>query len=173
MKHTSQIAKMDEVILVDENDKEIGTQEKMEAHRQGNLHRAFSILIFNKKGETLLQKRAKHKYHCGGLWTNTCCSHPRPGESLEQATQRRLEQEFGFTAKLEEKFSFQYRAEFDNGLTENEIDHVFVGFFEGQPKTNPEEISDYKWISLTQLKKDIEKSPDKYTPWFKIILSKL
>ncbi len=164
---------MDEVILVDENDREIGTREKMEAHRQGNLHRAFSILIFNKKGEILLQKRAGSKYHCPGLWTNTCCSHPMPGETLEKATQRRLKEELGFTAELEEKFSFQYRAEFTNGLVENEIDHVFFGFFEGSPVPNPKEIDEHKWISLPILKQDVIDNPEKYTPWFRLILDRL
>src|SRR6185436_4500009 len=126
----------EDIILVDEQDQEIGTMEKMEAHRKGVLHRAFSILIFNSKGEMLLQKRAKSKYHSGGLWTNACCSHPLPGESMKDATNRKLLQEMGIAVPTEFAYSFQYRAELDNDLVENELDHVFVGLYDKSPKVN-------------------------------------
>lgn len=158
------------VILVDKNDQIIGSEEKMKAHQLGKLHRAFSIFIFNSKGELLLQKRQKIKYHCGGLWSNTCCSHPRPGETLQQATHRRLKQEMGFDCKLKQAFSFIYKAKFNNGLTENEYDHVFIGKFDGKPKPNKAEVDGWKWISINELKKDILKNSKKYTPWLKIMV---
>jgi len=165
---------MEKVILVDENDKEIGTEEKIKAHENGGkLHRAFSIFIFNSKGEMLLQLRSKKKYHSGGLWTNACCSHPRPGEKLEQAAHRRLKEEFGFDTKLEEKLSFIYHAKLDNGLSEHEFDHVFIGNFDGVPKPNLEEIDNWKWIKIEDLKRDIKENPEKYTAWFKIAIKKL
>ena len=159
-----------EVILVDKNDKEIGTGEKMEVHQEGKLHRAFSIFVFNSQGQFLLQRRAKTKYHCAGLWGNTCCSHPRPGETLENAVHRKLKQEMGFDCDLKKKFSFIYRAEFDNGLIENEYDHVFIGKFDSKPDHNLEEVDAWKWISIDELKKDINKNPEEYVPWIKIIL---
>ncbi|RLI98564.1 MAG: isopentenyl-diphosphate delta-isomerase [Candidatus Aenigmatarchaeota archaeon] len=166
--------KEERVILVDEDDNEKGTEEKMKAHEGGGrLHRAFSIFIFNDNGEMLLQKRASSKYHCGGLWTNTCCSHPRPGESLEEAAHRKLKQEMGFDTGLEEVVSFVYRASFENGLTEHELDHVFVGRYKGDPELNPEEAEDFRWMKPQDVKKDVEENPDKYTPWFKIILNKV
>ncbi|MBU1201144.1 MAG: isopentenyl-diphosphate Delta-isomerase [Nanoarchaeota archaeon] len=161
------------VILVDENDKEVGIEEKMDAHIKRKLHRAFSIFVYNSKGELLLQQREKSKYHCGGLWTNTCCSHPRPGEELKDAIHRRLKEEMGFDCELKEKFSFLYKAKFDNGLTENELDHVFVGFSDKTPNINLQEVEDYKLISISDLKKDILKNPDDYTSWFKMALKKL
>jgi isopentenyl-diphosphate delta-isomerase len=164
---------MSDVILVDENDNQVGIMEKMEAHEKGLLHRAFSIFIFNDKKELMLQKRANHKYHCGGLWTNTVCSHPSPEESLEDATKRRIQEEMGFECKLEELFHFLYRAEFSNGLIEHELDHVFLGFYNDSPKPNPDEVGEWKWISIPELEQDIEKNPDKYTPWFKKCLPKV
>ena len=161
------------VILVDANDKEIGTEDKLLAHKLGRLHRAFSILIFNSEHQLLLQKRADSKYHCGGLWTNTCCSHPRPGESIEDAAHRRLIEEMGMDCELKEKFSFKYKAEFDNGLTEHEIDHVLVGKSDEEPVVNPEEVGEYKWADIDELKKDIIQNPDNYTPWFGLILKGL
>lgn len=167
-------SEIEEVILVNENDVEVGTEEKMESHLNGGkLHRAFSIFIFNSEGELMLQKRAEDKYHCAGLWTNTCCSHPRPGESLKEATQRRLKEEMGFTCPLKEIFSFQYRADFSNGLTENEIDHVFIGKYDGEPELNEGEASDWMWIGLDKLEEDMKKNPEKYTPWFKISIPKV
>src|SRR4030042_2763439 len=124
---------MEKIILVDENDREIGTEEKLKTHEQGKLHRAFSIFVFNSKGELLLQRRAKGKYHSGGLWTNTCCSHPREGEKLEEAVHRRLKQEMGLDCPLKEAFSFIYKVRFENGLFEHELDHVFIGRVDGKP----------------------------------------
>jgi isopentenyl-diphosphate delta-isomerase len=165
---------MEQVVLVDKNDNEIGIEEKIRAHENGGkLHRAFSIFIFNSKGEMLLQLRSVKKYHFGGLLTNTCCSHPRPGESLEHAIHRKLKQEFGFDTELKEKFSFTYQADFDNGLSEHEFDHVFIGTFDGEPKPNPEEIDDFKWIDMEELKKDVNENPEKYAPWFKIAIDQV
>ncbi|MFH1187620.1 MAG: isopentenyl-diphosphate Delta-isomerase [bacterium] len=163
----------DKIILVDEHDNEIGAEEKLKAHREGKLHRCFSILVFNSKNELLIQQRAKTKYHTPGLWTNTCCSHPRKGKNLKEEAQKRLKEEMGFNCELKEIFSFIYKAKFDNGLTEHEYDHVFIGKFDSEPNPNPEEADDYKWVSLDDLKKDITKNPKKYTPWFGIILKKL
>lgn len=164
---------MDRIILVDSRDRQTGTEEKLKAHKEGSLHRAFSIFIFNRKGELMLQRRAKGKYHSGGLWTNTCCSHPRAGENLEKAVHRRLKEEMGFDTALKELFSFTYKATFRNGLTEHELDHVFVGRFDGAPAPNPEEYDEWKWISLEQLKKDIAKDPDGYTYWLRACLDTL
>jgi len=163
----------EEIILVDKNDQEIGTEEKMKVHQDGKLHRAFSIFVFNSRNEMLLQKRAEAKYHCGGLWTNTCCSHPRKGESLEKATHRRLQEEMGFDCELKEIDSFIYKAGFDNGLTEHEYDHIFTGKFDGESNLNPEEAEDYKWIGLENLKKEIKKNPEDFTVWFKIAMEKV
>ncbi len=161
---------MEHVILVDEDDKELGTMEKMEAHRQGLLHRAFSILLFNSDGEILLQKRARHKYHSGGLWTNTCCSHPLPHESMEAATRRKLKQEMGIDLQPEFAYKFIYRTQLDHGLTEHEVDHVFIGTFDGKPRINTDEVEDWKFMGLDDLKEDAQKNPDQYTSWFKLIL---
>ena len=163
----------EEIIIVDENDQQINTAEKLKAHEQGKLHRAFSILIFNSKGELLIQKRAKSKYHSAGLWSNTCCSHPRAGETLETATHRRLQEEMGFDCELKEQFSFIYKVGFENGLTEHEFSHVFSGNFDGQPVPSPEEAENIKWVNLDELKEDIKAQPDKYAYWFKIIVKKL
>jgi len=164
----------EKIILVDKNDNQVGIEEKLKAHQNGGkLHRAFSIFVFNSKGELMLQKRAKTKYHCPGLWTNTCCSHPRPGEELEDAAHRRLKEEMGFDCELKEDFDFIYKAKFDNGLTEWEFDHVFLGQYDGSPRINPNEADDWKWIKMRDLKKDIKANPRNYTPWFKIALEKL
>ena len=159
----------EKVVLIDENDNEIGTEEKMKAHKEGKLHRAISVFIFNSKGEMLIQKRADKKYHCGGLWTNTCCSHPRHGESYEESANRRLEEEMGINVDLKDIFNFTYKAEFDNGLTEHEHDHVFIGTFDGEPKPNPNEVGDWKWVNTEELFNDIKENPNKYTYWFKEI----
>lgn len=157
------------VVLVDENDKQLGLMPKMEAHEKAILHRAFSVFIFNDKGELMLQQRAAHKYHSPLLWTNTCCSHQRDGESNVAAGRRRLQEEMGFTADLKEIFSFVYKAPFDNGLTEHELDHVMIGSYNNKPNINKEEVADYKWMQLEEVKNDIENNPDIYTEWFKII----
>ncbi len=163
---------MDNIILVDENDREIGHEEKLCAHEKGLLHRAFSILVYNSKNEILLQQRAKSKYHCGGLWSNTCCSHPRKGESLDAAIHRRLKEEMGFDCELQKVTSFIYKTAFDNGLTEHEFLHVFVVKFDGKPAINPGEADDWKWVAIGELRKDAQNNPEKYTYWFKLILEK-
>lgn len=160
------------IILVDENDNEIGYTEKLEAHKTGKLHRAFSIFVFNPHGEMLIHKRAGHKYHSGGLWSNTCCSHPRKGESLKEAVHRRLQEEMGFDCDLQEIFHFVYTADLGD-LTEHELDHVFVGEYSGDITVNPEEVEDFAWVSVNELQKDIEENPQKYTEWFKIAVEKV
>ena len=157
------------VILVDEQDNQLGLMPKMEAHEKAVLHRAFSVFIFNSDGDLMLQQRAAHKYHSPLLWTNTCCSHQRDGESNIEAGKRRLLEEMGFSTELKEVFSFIYKAPFDNGLTEHELDHVMVGYFDGVPEVNPEEVASFKWMSLEAIKEDIELHPNLYTAWFKII----
>ena len=157
------------VILVDENDQEIGSMEKQEAHEKGLLHRAFSVFVFNENKELLLQQRALTKYHSAGLWTNTCCSHPRIGETIEQAAHRRLMEEMGFDCELTSKSSFIYKAAFENGLTEHELDHILVGTFNGEISFNPTEVKNIKWISLEELEIDLIKNNQNYTAWFKII----
>ncbi len=160
------------VILVDENDNQIGLMEKIEAHEKALLHRAFSVFIYNNNNELMIQQRALHKYHSPGLWTNTCCSHQREGENNIEAGKRRLFEEMGFSTELEETISFIYKAPFDNGLTEHEYDHILVGKYNQDPQPNPEEVSDWKWIGLDKLKQDIELNPSHYTEWFKIIFHK-
>ncbi|MBW6441249.1 isopentenyl-diphosphate Delta-isomerase [Patescibacteria group bacterium] len=160
------------IILVDESNKEIGYGEKLQVHQEGKLHRAFSILVFNVNGEIMLQKRAKSKYHSGGLWTNTCCSHPRVGEKTELAIHRRLKEEMGFDCNLKEVFSFIYKTQLDHSLFEHEFDHVFIGRFDNEPKINPEEADIWQWIKFSDLKKDIQENPDNYTVWFQIMMKK-
>ncbi len=163
----------DDIILVDEQDNQIGTGEKMAVHKAGRLHRCFSIFVFNPRGELLLQKRAQGKYHSGGLWTNTACSHPRPGESNVAGAERRLKQEMGLETNLQEKFTFIYRAEFENGIIEHEFDHVFFGTFDGEPVPDPEEADDWKWVSLDLLARDIAAHPEQYTVWLKICFNQI
>ena len=158
----------DKVILVDKNDNQVGLMPKLEAHEKGVLHRAFSIFIFNSKYELLLQKRASSKYHSGGLWTNTCCSHPREGEDILDAANRRLDEEMGITTSLRKVYDFIYKAELDNQLTEHEFDHVFYGVFDNDPILNKDEAEDFKWVDMETLNNDIIKNEDKYTVWFKI-----
>ncbi len=160
------------VILVNEQDQKIGLMPKMEAHQKAVLHRAFSVFIFNDKKELMLQRRALDKYHSPGLWTNTCCSHQRDGESNIQAGKRRLKEEMGFSAELKEATWFIYKAPFDNGLTEHELDHILIGNFNEEPIINSEEVDAWKWMSLSDVKKDIDANPDSYTAWFKIIFEK-
>jgi len=162
-----------DVILVDENDEQIGTMEKIEAHQKALLHRAFSIFVFNGKGEILLQKRANKKYHSGGLWTNACCSHPKPGEQALPAARKRLHEEMGFDIALTKAFDFIYKAPFDNGLTEYEFDHVFVGNYDGDIFPDAEEVSDYCYKSVEEIKNSIQTHPQKYTEWFKIAFPKM
>ncbi len=163
---------MEKVILVNKFDQEIGQMEKLEAHQKGLLHRAFSVLIFNNENELLIHQRADSKYHSPGLWTNACCSHPRPGEKNIDAAQRRLKEELGVSVKVEELFSFIYKADFDNHLTEFEFDHVLVGKYNGDLIPNPEEVKSWKYISFLELKNDISIQPENYTVWFKLIIEK-
>jgi isopentenyl-diphosphate delta-isomerase len=160
------------VILVNEHDQQIGLMPKLEAHEKGLLHRAFSVFIFNDSDELMLQQRAKGKYHSPGLWTNTCCSHQRDGETSIEAGIRRLEEEMGFTTPLQETTSFIYKAPFDNGLTEHEFDHILIGKYNQEPKINKEEVSAWKWMALEDVKEDIKNHPERYTSWFKIIFDK-
>lgn len=158
------------VVLVNENDTVIGEEEKMKAHYDGVLHRAFSILIFNNRGEMLLQKRALSKYHSPGLWTNACCSHPQLNESYKAGAEERLLAELGFTVDLKEVHDFIYKAEFDNGLTEHEFDRVFIGTYNGNIAFNPDEVDEIKWIGVETLYEEIDNNPEKYTEWFKILM---
>lgn len=160
------------VILVNEKDEQIGLMPKMEAHQKALLHRAFSVFIFNEKDELMLQQRAHTKYHSPGLWTNTCCSHQREGESNVEAGKRRLYEEMGFSTDLKDTVSFIYKAPFDNGLTEHEFDHILVGKYNEDPVLNPQEASAFKWLTLEEVKKDMESNPQIYTAWFKIIFDK-
>ncbi len=161
---------MEHVVLVDENDQEVGTMEKMEAHRKGLLHRAFSVLVFNSLGEVLVQKRASSKYHSAGLWTNTCCSHPKPNEPIRAATARRLREEMGIDANPEFVYKFVYRTALDQDLIEHEVDHVFTATFDGTPKINPHEVQAWKFVNVEELRKDVTLNPENYTYWFKQIL---
>jgi isopentenyl-diphosphate delta-isomerase len=162
---------MEEVVLVNEQDVELGTMEKLEAHEKGILHRAFSVILVNSEGEILLQKRAAKKYHSAGLWTNTCCSHPRPGESVEAAAVRRLKEELGINTRPKLAYSFVYKVALENNLIEHELDHVLIGKFDGAPIINPEEIEDWKHMSVDDLRNDILSNPSYYTHWFKLILN--
>ncbi len=164
--------KINYVILVNKKGKEIGKEEKLKAHQEGILHRAFSVFIFNKKGELLLQKRAQPKYHSAGLWSNACCSHPRPALDLKEEAKKRLKEEMGIEADLKEKFSFIYKAKVGE-MEEHEFDYVFIGKFDGKPKPDQNEVSDWKWINKDDLQRDIKENPEKYTPWLKIILKKV
>lgn len=164
---------IEEVILVNEQDEETGSMEKIEAHRRAVLHRAFSVFIFNKNGEMLLQQRAHHKYHSGGLWTNACCSHPRPGEETINAASRRLKEEMGFQVPIKKIFDFTYRAEFDNGLTEFEFDHVFAGEYNGIIHADPDEVSDYCYKDIGTIKQSLQSHPQKYTAWFHLAFPKI
>lgn len=162
---------IERVILVDELDNPMGLMEKIEAHEKALLHRAFSVFILNDKNELMLQQRAAEKYHSPLLWANSCCSHQREGESNIEAGQRRLQEEMGFVVPLKELFHFIYKAPFDNGLTEHELDHVMIGYYNEVPVINLEEVADWKWMSLDDIKEDMATSPDQYTAWFKIIFS--
>lgn len=162
----------EEVILVDTNDVPLGTMPKMEAHEKAILHRAFSVFILNKEGQLMLQQRALSKYHSPGLWTNTCCSHQRLGETNIEAGTRRLQEEMGFKTPLKELFSFVYKVTFDNGLTEHEFDHVILGYYDYEPIINHEEVTNWKWMNLEEIIKEIKTTPDNYTAWFKIIFDR-
>lgn len=163
----------EKVVLVDKKDFQLGLMPKLEAHRKGVLHRAFSVFVFNSSKLLLMQKRSSLKYHSPGLWTNTCCSHQRDGESTVDAAKRRLNEEMGLNVDLKETFSFIYKANLENGLIEHEFDHVLVGFTDFNPKINTNEVEDWKWIDLSFLELDLDKNPNIYTEWFKIIFKKV
>lgn len=162
-----------EVILVNESDEVLGKEEKLQAHKLGLLHRAFSVFIFNGNGEMLLQQRANDKYHSGGLWTNACCSHPKPGEQTDEAAYRRLKEEMGFITQIQKQFDFVYKAGFDNGLTEYEFDHVYTGIYDGEIEYNPSEVMDYCYQSMEEIAESIQLSPEKFTAWFQIAFPKI
>ena len=164
---------MEQVILVDEQDNPIGLMEKQAAHIEPHLHRAFSIFLFNSKGELLMQQRALSKYHSPGLWTNTCCSHPRDGETLEEATSRRLWEEMGMRCEMHEVYTFIYKAPVGQGLTEHEFDHVFIGQSDDIPCINTEEVASWKYMTIDDLSKDIALYPEHYTEWFKITFEEM
>ncbi len=160
-----------EVVLVDSNDNDLGTMEKLQAHEKGLLHRAFSVFLFNTNGEMLIQKRADSKYHSPGLWSNACCSHPAKGEKIEDAAVRRLKEEIYIEAEVKHLFPFEYRAELNRNLVEHELDHVLIGFCDSYDKINPDEVSEMKFINLHDLKLDMIKNPNNYTAWFNIIMN--
>jgi isopentenyl-diphosphate delta-isomerase len=160
---------VEHVILVDSDDRELGQAEKIEAHQKGLLHRAFSIFLFDNEGRMLLQKRASSKYHTGGLWTNACCSHPRPHEPIQNTLDFKLMQEMGISCEVQKAFNFLYKAELDNGLTEYELDHVYFGTFSGKPKPNPEEVEDWAYRHIEDIKTDLARNPHRYTPWFQML----
>ena len=162
---------MEYVILVDENDKEVGKMEKQRAHLEGQLHRAVSVFVFNSKTELLLQQRSHTKYHSGKLWTNTCCTHPQPGETTHHAAVRRLKQEMGLKCDLTEAYSFEYRAHLDHGMTEHEYDHVFIGISDDVPVPNDDEVAGWKYMNTADLAADIKIHPESYTEWFKICMN--
>lgn len=164
---------MERVILVDEKDREIGQAEKLEAHRVGLLHRAFSLLLYNEKGEMLIQKRADGKYHGAGLWSNACCSHPRPGELIKDSVKRRAKEELGLETENHYLFKVKYEFDMGNGLIEHEMDHVFVGRCHEDPKPDPEEISDWKYVDPTELEEMMEENPERFSPWFQLIRSRI
>jgi isopentenyl-diphosphate delta-isomerase len=162
-----------EVILVNEWDEAIGKMDKLEAHEKALLHRAFSVFIFNKKNEMLLQQRADHKYHSAGLWTNACCSHPSPGEDTAIAAARRLHEELGFTTPLQRVFTFTYQTSFENGLTEHEFDHVFTGVYEGEIRPDIDEVKNYAFRSIPDIEASLIKEPQKFTSWFLIAFPRI
>ena len=162
----------DYVILVDEQDNEIGVMEKLRAHELGKLHRAFSVFIFNDKKELLLQQRAINKYHSGGLWTNTCCSHPSPNETIKDAAIRRLYEEMGMTCDLKIINNFIYKTEFENGLIEHEFDYILTGISNSTPQINKTEVESYKWQQISEIQNDINLNPNQFTTWFKIAIHK-
>lgn len=160
------------IVTVDEMDREVGAIEKIKAHKEAVLHRAFSVIVRNSKGEILLQQRYHGKYHSPSLWTNTCCSHQRVGETLEQSIHRRMKEEMGFDCDVREVFHFLYKAEFDNQLTEHEIDHVFIGEYDGVVNPDPMEVENIRWMTVDALRQDMKENPDQYTVWFQILMGR-
>lgn len=170
---TSMRDEMERVVLVDEHDAEVGEAPKLEVHRTGALHRAFSVFVLDSRGEMLLHRRAQGKYHTPGLWTNACCGHPRPGEAVGAAAERRLEEEMGIRCALEPRYAFVYRADLGHGLWEHEYDHVFVGRFDGAPDPDPDEVSEWRWLGREELLDALEARPEWFTPWFRMALPEL
>jgi len=164
---------VEHVILVDSENRQLGTMEKMEAHQKGLLHRAFSIFIFNSSGEMLVHQRAEEKYHCGGLWTNAVCSHPRPDETQSHALKRKMIQEMGFVTDVKKVFDFTYRAELSNGLVEHEYDEVFYGIYDGDLSPNPKEVQDYRYASILEIREQLKRNPDLFTPWFSHLFERI
>lgn len=160
------------VVLVDENDAEVGTLEKQRAHLEGRLHRALSVFVLNSRGEMLLQRRAAEKYHSGGLWTNTCCSHPRPGEAVDEAARRRLREEMGIDTELTPLFEFTYRADVGAGLVEHEYDHVFAGRYDGEPAPSADEVDGWRWVPVAEVARQVREDPGGFTPWFRVVFSR-
>lgn len=163
----------EQVVVVSRRDRRMGVLDKLEAHRLGVLHRALSVFVFDPVGRLLLQRRATEKYHSAGQWSNACCTHPRPGESIRLAAHRRLQEEMGFDCRLQHRGSFVYRAPLDNGLEEHELDHLFVGLFEGSPEPNPAEVMDWRWIERERLAEELASAPRSFTPWFSLALARL
>lgn len=161
------------VILVNQDDKAIGKLEKMEAHKRGVLHRAFSVFLFNSNNELLIQQRADEKYHTPGLWSNTCCSHPAPNETLEEAVHRKLKQEMGITTRVEKKFVFTYKSPVNDNLIENEVDHIYAGKYNDVPVPNPDEVKSWRYVSLQELRKEISENEKNFTPWFKLLMNRV
>lgn len=163
------------VILVDRNDRKIGVEEKMKAHnrKSGRLHRALSVFVFNKNGETMLQQRTMGKYHSKGKWSNTCCSHPMPGENVMTAAHRRLREEMGFDCRMRKVFEFPYEADVGNDLREREYDHIIFGRYEGKPKPNRREVKDWRWMSLRELRSSIRRNPSRFTPWLRLMIDEV
>lgn len=170
--HTSTQNK-ETLILVDDQDRQVGQMEKHEAHKKGLLHRAFSVFVFNEKNELMLHQRSFDKYHSGGLWTNTCCSHPRIGESVKEAALRRLKEEMGFVCPVEFQFSFVYRSELDNKMIEHEFDHVFFGYYNENPAPNPDEVQDWCFKSMETIAIELQQQPELYTSWFKVVFENI
>jgi isopentenyl-diphosphate Delta-isomerase len=165
--------RQERVILVDRQDRPIGDAEKMDAHRRGLLHRAVSVFVFDSDGRMLLQRRSDAKYHSGGLWSNTCCTHPRPGERSEDAAIRRLREEMGFTCPVRLRFETIYRAEVSDGLIEHEYDHIFIGRFDGEPEPNEAEVVEYRWVESADVAEELDEAPERYTPWFRLLFSRI
>ena len=162
----------EQLILVDAQDRELGVKEKLQAHVEGALHRAFSVFVFDSEKRLLLQKRARTKYHSGGLWSNTACGHPRPGETTLAAARRRLHEEMGFDCELREAFEFLYRAELDGALVEHEYDHVLVGTHEGEPAPDPSEVEDWRWVTMDELRRDLHERPNDYSYWLSVAVNR-
>jgi isopentenyl-diphosphate delta-isomerase len=161
----------EQVVLINANDEEVGTMEKLQAHREGLLHRAFSVLILNDAGEMLIHQRALGKYHSAGAWSNACCGHPRPGETTQAAAERRLQEEMGFTVPLKKLYHFTYKTDLGNGLSEHEFDHVFLGVYNNAPVPNPTEVADWRYVSIDRLLQELNMKPEQFSFWFRLIMT--